>query len=81
MSEASKRWLGVGRSADPNGGTAGRDAAASALIDGNAKLLIVFCSDSYDLDAMLAAIEVAAPGVPLIGCSTAGEIATGGPES
>jgi hypothetical protein len=79
MSEASKRWLGVGRSADPNGGTAGHDAAASALIDENAKLLIVFCSDSYDLDAMLAGIEVSAPGVPLIGCSTAGEIATGGP--
>jgi hypothetical protein len=79
MTEASKRWLGVGRSADSNGETAGRDAAASALIDRNAKLLIVFCSDSYDLDAMLAGIEVAAPGVPLIGCSTAGEIATEGP--
>ena len=77
--ESSTRWLGVGRSGDADGWTAGRDAAAAALRDRNGKLLIVFCSDSFDLEALLAGIEASAPGVPLVGCSTAGEIATGGP--
>jgi hypothetical protein len=45
----------------------------------DARLLVVFCSDSYDLDELLAGIKETAPGVPLIGCSTAGEIATAGP--
>ncbi|HTT87458.1 MAG TPA: FIST N-terminal domain-containing protein, partial [Acidimicrobiales bacterium] len=49
--------------------TAGRDA----------KLLVVFSSDAYDPQSLLDAIASAAPGVPLIGCSTAGEIATAGP--
>jgi hypothetical protein len=39
----------------------------------------VFCSDAHDLNALLAAINQASGGVPLIGCSTAGEIATSGP--
>lgn len=46
----------------------------------DAKLLVVFCSDAYDLHALLAGIREQAPGVPLIGCSTAGEIATDGPD-
>ncbi|MGH2712033.1 MAG: FIST signal transduction protein [Actinomycetota bacterium] len=40
---------------------------------------MVFCSDSYDLEKLLAGVNDASGGVPLIGCSTAGEIATGGP--
>jgi hypothetical protein len=39
----------------------------------------VFASCGYDLDALLAAIREELGGVPLIGCSTAGEIATAGP--
>ena len=74
------RWLKVGRSAQPDARAAGREAAAVAGETGGAKLLIVFCSDAYDLDELLAGIGEAAPGVPLVGCSTAGEIATGGPE-
>lgn len=74
------RWLKVGRSAQPDARAAGREAAAVAGEGGGAKLLIVFCSDAYDLDELLAGIGEAAPGVPLVGCSTAGEIATGGPE-
>src|SRR5439155_18144408 len=62
-----------------DGRTAGRDATASAILGRDAKLVIVFCSDSFDLEALLAGIEVSAPGVPLVGCSTAGEISTGGP--
>jgi hypothetical protein len=58
---------------------AGAAAAAAALASADARLLVVFCSDAYDLEALLAAIRGAAGRVPLIGCSTAGEIATGGP--
>src|SRR5207247_1230707 len=63
MTESFKRWLGVGRSADADGRTAGRDATASAILGRDAKLVIVFCSDSFDLEALLAGIEVSAPGV------------------
>ncbi|MDX6632153.1 MAG: hypothetical protein QOG09_411 [Solirubrobacterales bacterium] len=77
--EASQRWVGVGRSSVAESRQAGADAAAEALQHDDAKLLIVFSSDSYDLEALLGGIRDAAPGVPLIGCSTAGEIASSGP--
>jgi hypothetical protein len=40
----------------------------------DARLLVVFCSDSYDLPTLVKAIAAEAPDVPLIGCSTAGEL-------
>jgi hypothetical protein len=73
------RWLGVGRSDDPDARTAGRAAAAAALHGDDAKLVVVFCSEAYELTDLVAAIRELTPGVPLVGCSTAGEIATGGP--
>ncbi len=75
----TSRWLEVGRSVDPDARRAGRSATRAALAADDAKLLVVFCSGAYDLDELLAGITACAPGVPLIGCSTAGEIATGGP--
>jgi hypothetical protein len=58
---------------------AGRAAALAALGDGDgdAKLLMVFCSASYDPAAVLAGIRSVAAGTPLIGCSTTGVIAGG----
>jgi hypothetical protein len=41
--------------------------------------LLVFCSDSHDLELLLAGINEVSGHAPLIGCSTAGEIATAGP--
>jgi hypothetical protein len=73
------RWLAVGRSNAPEAGAAGTEAARAALVRDDARLLIVFSSHRYDLPALLAAIGAASGGAPLIGCSTAGEIATGGP--
>jgi hypothetical protein len=70
-----RRWLGVGHSAETDARTAGAAAADRALRHTNAKLLIVFCSDSYDLEALLDGINDRSGGVPLIGCSTAGQIA------
>jgi hypothetical protein len=71
--------MGVGQSGDTDATVAGRAAATAALVGTDAKLLVVFCSDSYDLPALLDAIAGVAGDVPLVGCSTAGEIATGGP--
>ncbi len=72
------RWVGVGESADANPFRAGAEARAAA-VDGRADLraLIVFASASLDIESVLDGI---APGdVPLIGCSTAGEIGSSGP--
>jgi len=41
--------------------------------------MIVFCSPDHDLEAVLGQIRAAAGDVPLIGCTTAGEIAADGP--
>ncbi|MDA0185749.1 FIST C-terminal domain-containing protein [Solirubrobacter phytolaccae] len=72
------RWVGVGESVDTDSAAAGASARASALAGRDAaRLLIVFASPAHDLPALLRGI---APGdVPLVGCSTAGEIATSGP--
>jgi hypothetical protein len=80
VSQVASRWSGVGRSDDRDAGVAGARAAQDAM-DGrsDAKLLVMFCADSYDVPALVAGVRSAAPDVPLIGCSTAGEIATGGP--
>jgi hypothetical protein len=74
----SPRWVGVGQAArsEPEPGAR---AAERALLRPDAKLLIVFCSDALDLEAVVHQIRERSGGVPLIGCSTAGEIATGGP--
>jgi hypothetical protein len=72
--------MACGHSADPHPFAAGAKAALGAVAGRtDAKLLVVFCSATYDLDDLLAGIASEAPGTPLIGCSTAGEIATAGP--
>jgi hypothetical protein len=72
------RWFGVGS----GGGAqelAGARAVDDALIHDDPKLLIVFCSHAHDLPQLLRQIRERAGEVPLIGCTTAGEIATAGP--
>jgi hypothetical protein len=73
------RWAAVGRSSHVDARTAADEAARTALQHDDAKLLVVFASDSYDLPALLAAINERSGGVPLIGCSGAGQFATDGP--
>lgn len=77
-SDARPRWMGVGRSQDADPRVAGTAAAKAALAGPDPRLLLVFCSDSYDLPALVGAVADAAPGVPLVGCSTAGELSAGG---
>ncbi|GAA5111697.1 FIST signal transduction protein [Pseudonocardia adelaidensis] len=75
----AQRWLGVGQAggAEPEPGAR---AAGSALRHADAKLLVVFCSASLDLPAVLRQVNERSGGVPLIGCSTSGEIAPSGPD-
>jgi len=73
------RWADVGRSAHPDAATAGREAARAAL-SGNdhARLLIVFASGAYELPLVAAEVGAVAAGVPVVGCSSAGEIDASG---
>src|SRR3954449_11861901 len=73
------RWAAVGRSSHTDARTAGDEAARAALQQDDAKLLVVFASDTYDLPALVAAINERSGGVPLIGCSGAGQFSTDGP--
>lgn len=75
----STRWMGVGTSNATDATEAGREAARAAIRGPDPKLVVVFCSDAYDLPALLAAINAETGDAPLVGCSTAGEIATNGP--
>jgi hypothetical protein len=72
------RWFGVGSCAGAQE-RGGARAADDALIHEDPKLLIVFCSQAHDLGALLRQVRARAGDVPLIGCTTAGEIATSGP--
>ena len=71
------RWCGLG-SADASDVDPGASAAEQALLHDDPKLVIVFCSESFELEAALRAIRSRID-APLIGCTTAGEIATTGP--
>src|SRR5213593_4285793 len=62
------RWFAVG-TADASADDAGRRAADAALINDDAKLLIVFCSPTANLPDLIGQI----------GCTTAGEITRDGP--
>jgi len=73
------RWMGVGRSTARDSRAAGTQAAAAALRGTDPRLLVVFAAIEHDLTALLAGIREAAGDVPLIGCSTHGEIGPGGP--
>ena len=76
---STKRWVSVGQSTDTDSYAAGVEAATLAVAGRSAALLLVFCSDSHDLEQLLAGINETSGNAPLIGCSTAGEIATAGP--
>ena len=76
---STTRWIGVGRSDDPDARKAGRAAVEAAVKGGDPKLLLVFCSTAYDLPALVHEIQKEGGEADLIGCSTAGEIAASGP--
>src|SRR5690242_6464289 len=46
----------------------------AALAQPNPALVLFFCSSDYDLDALGTELTRRFPGVPLAGCTTAGEL-------
>jgi hypothetical protein len=78
MAATQQRWVAVGRSTDPRSRAAGRASAREALIRDDAALLLVFCSPGHDLPLLLAGVRDEGGETPVIGSTTAGEIASGG---
>ena len=80
-------FAGVGRSLGQTAAVAGRDAAELALTelrektDQPASLAIVFASVKYDQQEIVDAVRQATDGIPLVGCSTSGEITQTGPSN
>jgi hypothetical protein len=75
-----RRWMAVGRSELLASQEAGAAAAREALQGvEDAKLLMVFVGITHDMSAVLAGINAVSGNVPLIGCSTHGEISAAGP--
>jgi hypothetical protein len=73
------RWAGVGRSAHPEAAIAAREAARAALAGhDDASLLVVFASGAHELRPLAAEISDVAAGIPVVGCSSAGEIGADG---
>lgn len=75
--DTGDRWFGAGSSTSTDPAQAGTDAATQALVGPDPKLIVVFCSTALDLRAVVDAIGATAPGVAMIGCTTAGEISSG----
>jgi hypothetical protein len=79
MTASVRRSLTVGRSNDPDTRTAVHAAVGSAGLGADPKVLIVLSAITHDPAAVMDGIREAAPGVPVIGCTTHGEIGPGGP--
>ncbi|GAA4263246.1 FIST N-terminal domain-containing protein [Dactylosporangium darangshiense] len=73
------RWMSVGTSLAPDSYEAAREAAQAALTGHDPTLLLVFAGIGHDPYRIADALRAAAPGVPVLGCSTHGEINPGGP--
>jgi hypothetical protein len=73
------RWMEVGHSASADSYQAGLEATRAAVTAGEPRLLLVFAGIGHDPQRLAEGIQAAAPGVPVIGCSTHGEINAGGP--
>ena len=71
--------MGVGQSSRDDSRLAGSEATKHALQGRKAKLLVLFASVLHDLPAVLAGVNDVGCGVPVIGCTTHGEICPGGP--
>jgi hypothetical protein len=75
----TSRWMSVGTSLATDSYEAAHEAARAALSGADPKLFLVFAGISHDPHRVAAGIRAAAPGVPVLGCSTHGEIDPGGP--
>jgi hypothetical protein len=75
-------FASVGHAAGGNPAAVGADAYQNALKglgDQRPTLAFVFSSVAYEQETMLKGVQSVAGSVPIVGCSTAGEIVTDGP--
>ncbi|MBU4351327.1 FIST C-terminal domain-containing protein [Candidatus Parcubacteria bacterium] len=81
VSSVIKTAIGISDVKDPF--EAGSSACQQALdkVGGQAELVIVFASVSYDQEKMISGVRSVSKEVPLVGCSDSGEITTNGPTS
>lgn len=71
------RWFGAGASDDRDPAAAAEAATTAAMRGTDPQLVLVFASTQYCTDVVVETISALTPGVPMIGCTTAGEISTG----
>ncbi|TMM36233.1 MAG: hypothetical protein E6F99_15960 [Actinobacteria bacterium] len=76
-----RRSVRVGHSWDASSHAAGAVATLDAIQLADPRLLLVFASFGYDLPELVAGVGSVAGDIPVIGCSTAGEIGPGPPQS
>lgn len=75
----TSRWMSVGTSVTTDSYEAAREAAHAALSGPEPKLFLVFAGIAHDPHRIAEGLRAAAPGVPVLGCSTHGEIDPSGP--
>jgi len=74
------RWTGVGKSLLTDSFAAGVEAASAANVHPDAALYVLFSGHRHDHEALVAGVvSVAAADASVVGCTTGGEISTGGP--
>ncbi|PIP18556.1 MAG: hypothetical protein COX42_00135, partial [Parcubacteria group bacterium CG23_combo_of_CG06-09_8_20_14_all_35_6] len=73
----------IGTSDNKDAFEAGSFACQQAIdnVGGQAELIIVFSSVSYDQEKMISGVRSVSKEIPLVGCSDSGEITTNGPAS
>ena len=74
-----ERWIGAGGSTETDVDAAVDSALNAALGGRSPSLVVVFCSTGYELAAVARRVVDRVGDVPVIGCSTSGEVATDGP--
>jgi hypothetical protein len=73
------RWMGVGRAGGADSRAAAVEAARTAVTGTDPKLLLVFAAITHDPALVQEGIREVVGEVPVLGCTTHGEIGPGGP--
>src|SRR5437763_269856 len=77
--DGRQRWMGVGRSVVQDSREAAVAAARAAITGEDTKLVLVFAAITHDPAAVQEGIREVVGEVPVLGCTTHGEIGPGGP--
>ena len=78
LMDPRRRWTSVGHSMHPDPVAAVDQAIVCLDLAATPELLLVFVAPSMDSAAVAELIAAAVPGVPMIGCTTAGEVSSAG---